>query len=110
MFYQAKDQRIDVQLIHSRDGIRWHRTAGRERVIPNGPEGAWDSGIIFTASHPVVLEDRILIYYFGIQGDHHGTRNATGKNRKSTTEAASESQHFAATVGSRSTCRSPAAM
>lgn len=72
MFYLSKDQRIDVQLIHSRDGIQWHRTAGRERVIPNGPEGAWDSGIIFTASHPVVLEDRILIYYFGIQGDHHG--------------------------------------
>ena len=72
MFYQAKDQRIDVQLIHSRDGIRWRRTAGRERIIPNGPEGAWDSGIIFTASHPVVLEDRILIYYFGMKGDHHG--------------------------------------
>lgn len=72
MFYLAKDQRIDVQLIHSRDGIKWHRTAGRERIIPNGPEGAWDSGIIFTASHPVVLDDRILIYYFGIEGDHFG--------------------------------------
>lgn len=72
MFYLAQDQRIDVQLIHSRDGINWHRMAGRERIIPNGPEGAWDSGIIFTASHPVVLDDRILIYYFGIQGDHFG--------------------------------------
>lgn len=72
MFYLALDQKIDVQLIHSRDGIQWHRTAGRERIIPNGPQGAWDSGIIFTASHPVVLEDRILIYYFGIQGDHYG--------------------------------------
>lgn len=72
MFYQAKDQRIDVQLIHSRDGIHWNRTAGRERVIPNGPEGAWDSGIIFTACRPVVLDDRILIYYSAFQGDHHG--------------------------------------
>lgn len=72
MFYAGTDQRIDVQLIHSRDGIHWHRTAGRERILPNGPEGAWDSGIIFTASHPVVLRDRILIYYFGMQGDHFG--------------------------------------
>ena len=72
MFYLAKDQKIDVQLIHSRDGIEWHRTEGRERIIPNGPQGAWDSGIIFTASHPVVTDDRILIYYFGIVGDHHG--------------------------------------
>lgn len=72
MFYLAKDQKIDVQLIHSRDGMAWHRTANRERIIPNGPQGAWDSGIIFTATHPIVLEDRILIHYFGIQGDHHG--------------------------------------
>ena len=72
MFYLALDQKIDVQLIHSRDGITWHRTAERERIIPNGPEGAWDSGIIFTACRPVVTEDQILIYYFGIKGDHHG--------------------------------------
>lgn len=72
MFYVNTSQKIDVQLIHSRDGIDWHRTAGRELVIPNGPEGAWDSGIIFTASQPVVTEDKIWIYYFGIQGDHHG--------------------------------------
>jgi hypothetical protein len=71
MWYRGTDHRIDVQLIHSRDGVTWHRTAGRERIIPNGPEGAWDSGIIFTASHPVILEDRILIYYYGMQGDHH---------------------------------------
>lgn len=72
MFYLGTDQKIDVQLIHSRDGITWHRTAGRERIIPNGPEGAWDSGIVFTASHPVVLDDRILILYSAFQGDHHG--------------------------------------
>ena len=72
MFYQGTNQRIDVQLIHSRDGIHWNRTAGRERILPNGPAGAWDSGIIFTASHPVVLDDRILIYYSAFQGDHHG--------------------------------------
>ena len=72
MFYRGTNQRIDVQLIHSSDGIHWKRTAGRERIIPNGPEGAWDSGIIFTACHPVVLEDRILIYYSAFQGDHHG--------------------------------------
>ena len=72
MFYVGTNQKIDVQLIYSRDGITWHRTAGRERIIPNGPEGAWDSGIIFTASHPVVLDDRILILYSAFQGDHHG--------------------------------------
>ncbi|MDP7018062.1 MAG: PKD domain-containing protein [Pirellulaceae bacterium] len=72
MFYLGANQKIDVQLIHSRDGVTWRRTAGRERIIPNGPEGAWDSGIIFTACHPVVLDDRILILYSAFQGDHHG--------------------------------------
>ena len=71
MFY-GDDQKIDVQFIHSRDGIKWHRTPGRERIIPNGPEGAWDSGIIFTACHPVVTGEKIYIYYFGMQGDHFG--------------------------------------
>lgn len=72
MFHEGTSQRIDVQLIHSKDGIHWNRTEGREPFLPNGPEGAWDSGIIFTACQPVVLEDRILIYYFGMVGDHHG--------------------------------------
>ena len=70
MYYAGTDLRIDVQLIDSRDGVQWHRTGNRATFLPNGPEGAWDSGIIFTACRPVVLDDRILIYYFGMQGNH----------------------------------------
>lgn len=72
IFYNGTSQKIDVHLNHSPDGIRWQRTGDRQPFIPNGPEGAWDSGIIFTACRPVVLADRILIYYFGMRGDHHG--------------------------------------
>lgn len=72
MFHVSTNQKIDVQLIQSPDGINWHRLGNRQPFIPNGPEGAWDSGIIFTACAPVILEDRILIYYFGMVGDHHG--------------------------------------
>ena len=52
------------------------------RVSAQRTRGAWDSGIIFTACHPVVLDDRILIYYFGMQGDHYKGRPRNWEENK----------------------------
>jgi hypothetical protein len=66
----GNDGRIHVQLTSSRDGVRWERTGGREPFIPNGAAGEWDAGIIYTATKPVVLKDRILVYYYGNAWPH----------------------------------------
>ena len=62
--------RIDFQLCHSRDGIRWIRDPNRSVFIPNGVDGEWDSGDMRAACRPVVLDDRILIYYAGSAAPH----------------------------------------
>jgi hypothetical protein len=67
---EGADGRVHVQLASSRDGIRWQRAGGRNPFIPNGAVGEWDNGIIYTATKPVVFEDRILIYYFGSSWPH----------------------------------------
>ena len=75
MYHAGTNERIDLQLVFSRDGIHWSRTGDRVAFLANGPEGSWDSGVIFVASNPVVLDDRILLYYCGTQGDHSRNRN-----------------------------------
>ena len=61
--------RIDIQLAFSRDGTNWQRVGQRRPFIPNGPEGSYDSGMIFVAQPPLVREDRgeIWLYYTGFK-------------------------------------------
>ena len=66
----GNDCRIHAQLASSRDGVDWRRVGGRQPFLPNGDVGAWDAGIIYTATAPVVLEDRVLIYYYGSSWPH----------------------------------------
>ncbi len=74
MYHIGDDLTIDVQLIHSRDGIHWQRTADRKPIIPLGPPGTWDSGILFTSAGSTagfpIKHDRIHLYYFGMEGIH----------------------------------------
>lgn len=62
--------RIDFQLCHSRDGIRWRRDPKRRVFLPPGPEGAWDWGDMRAACRSVILDDRVLIYYAGSAAKH----------------------------------------
>jgi len=62
--------RIDFQLCHSHDGIAWIRDPDRRIFIPNGPEGAWDSGDMRAACRSVVLYNRVLTYYAGSKAKH----------------------------------------
>ena len=67
----AGDQRksdgpIDVQLVHSRDGMTRHRCEDRPPVIANGPYD-YDTGCILgVANAPVIVDDEMWIYYMGI--------------------------------------------
>ncbi len=75
--------RIDIQLAYSRDGTNWQRVGQRRPFIPNGPEGSYDSGMIFVAQPPLVREDRgeIWLYYTGFKKGHWGVRR--GENQES---------------------------
>jgi hypothetical protein len=71
LYHAGTNSKIDVQLATSRDGRHWTRVANRQVFIPNGPEGSWDAGLIFTASQPAqVVGDRIFFYYSGAKYDH----------------------------------------
>jgi len=62
---------IFVELISSRNGVDWVRQEGnRPPILPVGPAGAWDSGMVFTTNHPLVVGDKIKLWYGGFKGQH----------------------------------------
>jgi len=63
-----------VQLAWSWDLISWTRPPERPELIPLGPAGAWDDGMIFTARAPVVVGDRLHFYYGGCDAAHDEKR------------------------------------
>lgn len=65
------DGPIFVELVSSRDGINWVRQEKpRTPILPLGPDGAWDDGMIFTTNHPLVEGDTIRLYYGGFDVTH----------------------------------------
>ncbi|MFO7947102.1 MAG: hypothetical protein R6V19_09820 [Armatimonadota bacterium] len=45
--------------------VNWTRTPQREPIIPVGPAGAWDSGMVVTAAGPVWIDGMQLCFYYG---------------------------------------------
>jgi hypothetical protein len=70
---------IDVELMTSRDGLRWERNFRGEWFIPRSEaKGAFDSGSVFTNATPIVLDDEIRFYFGGYAGGATGADNLTG--------------------------------
>lgn len=63
-------QKIDVELVYSRDGFDWKRLPGDRRIIPVGAEGSWDDGMTFAADRIVEVGDEWRLYYTGHDGYH----------------------------------------
>ena len=60
-----------VELVSSRDGVTWHRQEGeRTPLLPLGPPGSWDAGMVKTVNQPLVEGDRIKLYYGGTNFTH----------------------------------------
>ena len=70
---------IDVQLITSRDGVHWERTAERGPFIARGGPGAIDSGEIYCAKEPLIVGDELWFYYGGFIVDHGTTHDERGR-------------------------------
>ena len=63
---------IDVRLAWSRDGINFDRAGGREPFMELGPEGRWDSRMVWALPDPIPVGDELWIYYAGTNRDHDG--------------------------------------
>ena len=64
--------RVDVQLLWSRNGERFQRVGERRVFIPNGPAGSWDEDLVYAVHNGIVRKDlgEIWIYYEGFSGHH----------------------------------------
>lgn len=62
----------DVGIAVSRDGFNFTRVKNGERILPLGPPGAWDSGVIFQML-PLLDGDRVRVYYRGTAGRREGS-------------------------------------
>jgi hypothetical protein len=54
---------IDVELMTSRDGYKWHRDYKKTPFIKRPEPGIFDSRSVFTNSTPIILDDEIRFYY-----------------------------------------------
>ncbi|HUY33303.1 MAG TPA: hypothetical protein VMV69_11200 [Pirellulales bacterium] len=73
--YGNQDGPVEVQLAMSRDLETWSRPF-RTPILALGAEGAWDCGMIFTASQAIQVADEIRLYY----GATNYTHGAPGPN------------------------------
>lgn len=70
---EPADGYLEIELLTSRDGERWERIADRSAILPVGPIGSWDGGMIKIPSHPVVDGARIkLVYTAGFYSHGYG--------------------------------------
>jgi len=74
--YHTYAQTMDVQLVSSRDGLHWDRTADRKLLVHleptnNYPGQAFDSEMIYPTSAPVIHDGRQWIYYSGFTVPHN---------------------------------------
>lgn len=60
---------MDVQLMTSRDGVKWHRAPGRKPFIRLGPEGSFWSKTIWP-SNIIRVGDELWIYFIGLDVAH----------------------------------------
>ena len=61
---------MDVQLLTSRDGIKWQRSGSRKPFMRLGPTGSLASKIIFASPRVVRVGDELWIYFAGFNQPH----------------------------------------
>jgi hypothetical protein len=60
---------MDVHLMFSRDGLRWHRTDKRQPFLAPRGEGNWDAYMVSMVSPPILMGDDLWFFHGG--ADHH---------------------------------------
>ncbi|HRI86727.1 MAG TPA: hypothetical protein PK869_00600 [Candidatus Hydrogenedentes bacterium] len=59
-----------LELAWSGDGEHWDRVPTHPAFMSQGPEGAWDAGMVFPAETPVEVGDTLRYYYGGFPLPH----------------------------------------
>lgn len=66
------DDTIDIQMAVSRDLESWQRVGNRKPFLPIGPEGEWDSQMIFSVSNaPIRVGNELYLYYNAHKTTHY---------------------------------------
>jgi hypothetical protein len=76
MIIRLSEERVHCELAWSPDTIRWERISPGTPFIANAlVKGQYDWGCVYAADAPVVMKDRIRIYYAGSNGHHRYWRD-----------------------------------
>jgi len=66
--------KLDVELLFSKDGRQWQRARTRPSFIPIGPQGSWDSDWVnLPANAPILRDNQLWFYYSGRSAAHNVT-------------------------------------
>lgn len=74
-YHWGEDDRpatMDVQLLTSRDGVRWNRAGGRKPFLRRGLDGSVTSGMLYANPWLIPAGDELWLYYAGMQRRHGG--------------------------------------
>ncbi len=66
--WEGKEWEVDLRLAVSRDGIHFSRIQPNVPLLPRGPRGSWDSGMLCTPNSLFAHERKIWLYYRGSIG------------------------------------------
>jgi len=66
---------IDVRLAVSRNGVDFQRVGGRKPFLTLGPDGAFDSRVVWAIPNPAPMDDELWFYYAGKNTDHDGYKD-----------------------------------
>ena len=60
---------INVHLVYSRDGLRWHHLDRRQPWLAISPE-QWDAYMVSISTPPIAVEDELYVFYGGADHRH----------------------------------------
>jgi hypothetical protein len=75
---------FDVRLAVSRDGKSFQRAGNRKAFLPTGPDGRFDSRMVWAMPDPIRMGDELWIYYAGANSDHAGNVDAASNGEELT--------------------------
>ena len=68
--FHAVDNEMEVQLLASRDGLRWQRAMKRQPFLAPRGEGHWDAHMVSLTSPPIEVNDELWFYHGGTSYHH----------------------------------------
>jgi hypothetical protein len=74
----VQDGPVHLQLVGTRDLVRWNRLGERMPLLSPGDVGQWDGGVIYPCNRPLMVGNEIWLYYGGCNQGHGTDRETTG--------------------------------